>query len=252
MRTVAAVASVTAVVVVLGISLRAQEAPNTITVNDPRPLAAAILALEKRHGWIVTYEDPPYEYATEVRDVTGAVRRDFDLSKTVLIPGGGLFVFTDPAGIAPGDVDARAALGTMLDAYHTSGNPGTFRVIRQQSVFHVVPTSSLDAHGVATRRTSPLDARIQVRAGDASAFETLQAVLRLAGDASGTQLVVGTVPTNLLRQTVVPQPAANVTARDALLRTFAATRQRLSWQLFCQPRTVTCALNVHVVAMPEG
>src|SRR5437879_2804770 len=61
--------------------LQAAQVPITITVNDPRPLAAAITELELRHGWVITYEDPPYEYAADVRDVTGVVRKDSDLSK---------------------------------------------------------------------------------------------------------------------------------------------------------------------------
>jgi hypothetical protein len=34
-----------------------------LDVNDPRPLAAALEQLEKRHGWVITYDDPPYLYA---------------------------------------------------------------------------------------------------------------------------------------------------------------------------------------------
>jgi hypothetical protein len=43
----------------------AQPSSNVLHVDvfDGRPLAAAIQELQKRHGWIITYEDPPYEWA---------------------------------------------------------------------------------------------------------------------------------------------------------------------------------------------
>jgi hypothetical protein len=230
----------------------AQE-PGTIEVNDPRPLAAAIAELERRHGWVITYEDPPYEYATEVRDVTGAVRKDSDRSKTVLIPNGGPFAFTYPAGMTQARAEPVAVLAALLEAYHSSGNPGTFRVVRDD-VFHVLPASSLDARGVAVRRVSPLDTRVRVRVDgeSANAFDMLRAILRATSEATGTNIIVGTVPQNLLIQTKVQQPPANTTARTALLRTFATTRRNLSWQLFCQPGTNTCALNVHIVDTLAG
>jgi hypothetical protein len=42
-----------------------------LSVVDPRPLAAAILELEKRFEWVITYEDPPYEWAVDVGRDTG-------------------------------------------------------------------------------------------------------------------------------------------------------------------------------------
>ena len=44
--------------------------PNTITVQNPRPVAKAIEELETRYGWQITYEDPPYVYYGDLTDVT--------------------------------------------------------------------------------------------------------------------------------------------------------------------------------------
>ena len=43
-------------------------------VDDPRPVAAAIDELTSRYGYLITYEDPPYSYSDDVKDVTAEVR----------------------------------------------------------------------------------------------------------------------------------------------------------------------------------
>src|SRR5712691_5723123 len=48
----------------------------SLSVQDPRPVAKAIVMLEARYGWIVTYEDPRYAYADDIADVTEKVRND--------------------------------------------------------------------------------------------------------------------------------------------------------------------------------
>ncbi len=51
----------------------ASASPNTITVQSGRPVGEAIEELEKKYGWEITYEDPPYVHYSDIVDVT-----DFD------------------------------------------------------------------------------------------------------------------------------------------------------------------------------
>jgi hypothetical protein len=53
----------------------ASASPNTITVQKARPVAEAIEELERRYGWQITYEDPPYVYYGDITEVTGINRR---------------------------------------------------------------------------------------------------------------------------------------------------------------------------------
>ena len=57
---------------------------------------------------------------------------------------------------------------------------------------------------------------------------------------------------SVMMQTKVRAGVTTGTARAALTRTLAATNKNLSWRLFCQPRTTTCALNLHIVAGPSS
>ena len=79
-----------------------------VAVEDGRPLAKVLDEVEERFGWTVTYEDPPYQNANEIEDVTERVRRDGKTHLRVLVPRGGAFHFSyalnpengsDPAGL---------------------------------------------------------------------------------------------------------------------------------------------------------
>jgi len=66
----------------------------SLSVNGARPVKLAAETLEKKYGWIITYEDPPYVHETELVDVTEKVRRDLDKFK----PGHAPKVFTPKGG----------------------------------------------------------------------------------------------------------------------------------------------------------
>ena len=40
----------------------ASASPNTLTVQDARPVAKAIQELEERYGWQITYDVPPSHF----------------------------------------------------------------------------------------------------------------------------------------------------------------------------------------------
>jgi hypothetical protein len=79
-----------------------------VFVDDPRPLNEAIYQFVRRHPITVTYEDPRFEFAGDLRDVTDQVRRG-PLTGEVLTQechalGGGLAKHgdrSDVAGMSP-------------------------------------------------------------------------------------------------------------------------------------------------------
>jgi hypothetical protein len=98
---------------------RQQALPRKIEVLEPRPLAAAILEVERRFGWVVTYEDPPYELQSEIADVAAAVRRDGRFDIPVLVPREKYFAFEfDRAD----EADPQRLLAKMLDVYHMNSD----------------------------------------------------------------------------------------------------------------------------------
>ena len=225
--------------------------PQTITVDDPRPLAAAILVLEQRYGWIVTYEDPPYEFAADSRDVTEEIRRSHDSNRRVLVPVGGPFSFS--YATPETTRQPMAILERLLTSYHVSGHAGEFRVAKTGSVFHVLPHASRDVRGFRQIRASRLDTRITVEERKRTVMEMFYEIVRAASRPGAYTIMPGTIPTNLFIQTSITKGAKNEVARTVLIRTLAATGNPLSWRLLCDPgASAECALNVHLVQQPSG
>ena len=220
----------------------------TLKVDDPRPLAAMVDALERRYGWVITYEELPYVHAMDIADQTLAVRRD-SRADMVLVPRGGALAFTLSAPAVGQSSPDRGLLETLLDRYHSSGLPGgTFRLLQVGSGFHVIPATLRNAQGALEPRTALLDTAISIADAQRNALQMVQAITNALTESAGIRVVPGTMPTNLLHQTRVQGGAQGEVARSVLLRTLGASKLRLSWRLLCTPGSAPrCALNVHGV-----
>ena len=78
----------------------ASASPNTLTVQDARPIAKAIQELNKRYGWRITYEDPPYRHSSDVPDVAPLVQEGSSVApgaNRVLASNAGVLFFPLPA-----------------------------------------------------------------------------------------------------------------------------------------------------------
>lgn len=213
--------------------LAVQSAVTDFLFDDPRPLAKAAEEFEKQFGWIITYEDPPYLFAGDARDVTLEVRRDYTrpLSQPILIPKGHPFVFrldeaTRRGG--PGEV-----LDALVKAHASSGNPGAFRVIAAPPMFHLVPTVPYRA---------VLDVAISLPAGRRTVMSVIDEIARAVTDQTGIYIGIAIMPLNLLNQRQVEGGAANEPARDVLRRILMETGHSLSWVLFSGPNTTRSPL----------
>ena len=251
-------ASAAIVAVVWGVSgfipgwadrLAAQEGERvSIVVDDPRPLKAVVMELEQRFGWIVTYEDPAYLFAPEIKDVRHLRNDGKDLP--LLAPRGGPFTFSYTLRQSDRARSSQeAVLGALLDQYHRTGYPGRFRLVRTGVVYHVVPTMTRDETGVFRPYGSILDRRISLPDREVDGMEMLElikAAVRRGGD---ERLMVGTFLTGVFLQTPVRSGAHDESVRSVLLRMFASFNRRLSWRLLCGPArgTGTCALGIHEV-----
>ena len=240
-----------AIVMCLG-AASAQQSRISIDVSDARPLAAAALELERRLDAIVTYEDPPYEYADDIKDVTSEVRKDGDLSKRVLVPRGGPLAFTYAMPAGRGAGAREAAVRALADTYNTASESARFQVVASHPYLHIVPTMSRNAAGVLEGRRSLLDVDVSFSVGQTTLMEAVTELLRQVSAANGVEVGVGTVPINLMLQTKTSGRAENENARVVLQRLLAASDRRLSWQLNRGPgQPQLCVLNVHITPRPR-
>jgi hypothetical protein len=225
-----------------------------ITVQSGRPLAEALHVFEQRYGWIITYEDPRYEHESDIVDVTESVRRDGNLSQRVLVPRGGTFSFqpaVPPSNATAGEVST--IIGALLDAYHSSGNAGVFRLQNTGTVFHVSPYQIKGRSGYLTTQASVLDEIASIgERKERSVYNAMSDVLDSVSAATGRRLLIGMVPINLLARKMYEDGATPQPARELLTRILGATGFGLSWQLFYDPGLGIYMFNVHVVTTPTN
>ena len=88
-----------------------------VQVVDPRPLAAVIAELEKRHGRVVTYEDPIRVHPSDIADITATVSRE-RRKGPVLIPKGGAFTFSYDQPKDESDSSIAPMLNSLVEQYN--------------------------------------------------------------------------------------------------------------------------------------
>ncbi|HKX32561.1 MAG TPA: hypothetical protein VJ302_33050 [Blastocatellia bacterium] len=227
-----------------------------LSVEDPRPVAQAILILEDRYGWVVTYEDPRYSHDSEISDVTLKVRRDLDKYKPgeapkVFIPKGGALEFT--YGVATSTNlpnDPAIVLQKLLDAQTASDHGGRFRIESSGKIMHVIPTAIKNRKGQLVPQESVLDMRISLPAKERTVVQKLEDVCAALSQATQVRVELGTIPESWFSRHRDSQGAVRQRARDILIDTFKTLDfgTNLSWRLLYGPRSNRYSLNIHLVS----
>jgi hypothetical protein len=246
-----------AVVAILSVTGSGMQEPRkeSLSVKGARPLKLAAETLEKKYGWIITYEDPPYADENELVDVTEKVRRDLDKFKPgeapkVFTPKGGELAFEYEIGSATKKpTDSAVVVQQLLDKYAIAGSPGVFRLERDGQRLHIIAAAVKDKDGVLVSRQSVLDAAITVTAQKRNGLELLDAICTAVSEASRTRVLVGGAPLNLFYRYQTESGAKNQRARDFLTSELdrIAGQAKVSWQLLYSAGMKTYYLNIHVV-----
>jgi hypothetical protein len=238
----------------------ASASPNTITVEDPRPVDKAIQELEKRYGWRITYEDSPYSHYSDISVVT-----DFRLSAVPvqslsqlqaaqrkhlrLGPKGGSLTFTLPSA----DPDELGAVEALVKSYNESHRGFEFAVVRGAGLLHVVPRQMTGSSGTLEPVKPVLDTVITIEPRERTAYALLEEICKKISISTNTDVFVGLAPINMLSQTRTSIGGSAKTARSILERLIVeiGARLSLSWRLFYAPDDKTYALNISWV-MPAS
>lgn len=231
-----------------GFATIAQQPVHIEVVRYPRPVAAAVLQVEKHFGQVVTYEDTLYLHPSEIEDVTELVRRDGNMARRVFqMRGGSINLVYTPrqAGV---EAQVGEVLQEVLAASRAAGNAGDFRVERALGAHHVVPVTIKNRSGLIQPYTALLDTHITLPDRKENGVEFLSRIARAVTTASGRTLSPGTMPINRLLQARIAVDASRGRARDVLWRTLQSIGHDLSWQLLCGVgESATCTVNIHLV-----
>jgi hypothetical protein len=232
----------------------AQTETISIEVRDGRPVAEAIRTLTSQYPIVITYEDPPYRYSADIRDVTEEVRGPAARASTnrILVPNGGTLHFSYEAIV---DTDGRPAnvrntLQAILNANAASSHPGRFRIEQAGDVFHVIPTQVRNERGDWITQTSVLDTRITLPRQETDGHQMLEAITDAVTEATGIHIGLGLGSPNPYFRYSGYLEADNEAARDVLLRTLHAIDYRFTWRLLYGPDLQSYGLNLRTVEAP--
>jgi len=231
-----------------------------LSVEDPRPVAEAILKLENKYGWVITYEDPRYVHDSEIADVTLRVSRDLDKYKPgegpkVLIPRGGILEFTyDVTPNTNLPPDPAMVVQKLLSAQAASNNAGRFRSESSGKTMHVIPTAIKNSEGALVPQESVFDTIISLPVEERTGEQKLRSICAAISRATKIGVDLGTIPTNLFDQHRNRQGATSQRARDILVNMFGTMNNgtKLSWRLLYGPGLKRYVLNVHMVSKRDG
>jgi hypothetical protein len=209
----------------------------TLDVTDERPLAAVVRELERRHGAVITYEDPLLAAAAEAATAPGHQR---------LRPSRLALSYTVSAASGQPD-DMAAVVQTAIDQYAAAGNPGRFRLEQDGTVLHVIPVEVIGSGDRSLPGNTYLDTRIDLPATERSLAATFELIVNAVSRATGLKVVITEEPLNRAARTPLRLGAAGESARRLLTRASSVLGPGSSWRSFFDPRSGAVALQIYDV-----
>ena len=250
-----------------GALLAADEAgaEQQLSISDGRPVAKAVEVLSKRHGIVITYEDPRYAFEGDLKDVTAAVSRSpVKPGHRVLVPRGGAMQLTYTLSPSSGKLEGLdAVVRKVLDSNVASGGGAQFELIQQDDVLHVVPVMLKNSEGAWVATRSILDTPITLPMESRSGLQTVDAICNALSAAAKVNVGITMAPTNALASYQVVEGGTNEPARDILSRSLKQLSKGMAsrlgenyerqyvWQLLFDPGIKTYALNLSLLPQAE-
>jgi hypothetical protein len=200
-------------------SVKAQTQQETLSFTSPRPIRDAIVEYEKKYGWVITYEDPRFEFPGDMEDRAQTARqlgKTVDPDKTFRIPKTRTVSVTYDRPIDARDATVRSkVLQKLIDAYsQTDGS--TFRLESSTTRLHIVPALVRDKSGQLQYRQPTLDTIISLSDQSRDGMQFLAALCAQVSTISGFPVRVGTVPMNALLRHRTESGFENQSARMIL------------------------------------
>jgi hypothetical protein len=230
---------------------RGQTESVAVFVDDPRPLHEAVSEFLKRYPVTITYEDPRFEFAGDIKDVTDQVRRSPNPhNHRTIIPRGSVLETSYAVDNAGQPVNVASALQAMVEAKNANPVGGRFAVYRSGQAFHVVPVEIRRRDGAWVTQTSVLDVPISLTVQEANGLELLEAILKEASAASGQDIRGPVGPPNPLFRYKGNAEAKNESAREVLMTTLHSINPRFSWTMSYVPGDRYYVLGIVLSAEP--
>lgn len=149
----------------LALTAQSQQTRFTLSEDDPRALATISQYIAQHTHSLITYEELGYEHRNDLAFYP-------DENPSHPLPRHLRFTFTYDA-----TDDVRTILQNLIEN-HDEQASGSYKVIEEQGVFHILPDASKDESGAFMQRASILDLPVSVRLEQATGREVACEVLR--------------------------------------------------------------------------
>lgn len=200
-----------------------------------RSLPEAADALDKRYGYVITVETPPYVYEGDLQDER-ELRNPGSLSKSTASP---IMVAKEvplslnlPLAATVDRVAVSAIVKQLAQNGSKSDHGAHFRVEQAGDVFHIIPTEVRDATGNWVAHTPLFDTPISISTKERSMLDTVQAVCDALGAANHVSVRLLVYPLNTLHYANSTVGASNEVARSVLTRALTGLDRKLTWRVF--------------------
>lgn len=189
-------------------------------VEDPRPLLAAINAVQERSGIAINYEDVPIQFAGDKVDVTERVQsvrqRAANPGVRIEIPRGGAAVFSSSI---PGDHIAdsldNVILG-FLEQHAAAAFPGRYNWDRAGAIPSVVPVGVRDQSGQWVQISSVLRKSVYLPTKERTAAALLEEIVKQVAEGRDFRIGVARAPIQLFTTTRLISGANGEAAADVI------------------------------------
>jgi len=224
----------------------------TLTFEDYRPLAVALDALQARCGAAINYEDPPYQNAADLEDVSTPQQRAQSPGYHLMGPRKGTVSITaNTAAFTGSAADQLFLLTGLVNSYRGNGMPGDFAIEQANGQGYVIATRVMGRDGKMIDVKSPMKVQISVPSAQRSLYDTVATILDAVSAATGERVEPGAVP-NWLGPPLT-FGAEQESARDALARLFSQISQRpISYRLLFDPTLKWYMLNMYWAPGPNA
>src|ERR1700752_3713396 len=203
--------------------------------------------LSRQLGWNITYEEPVYVNADDLLDVT---KTPIGGRRAIILRGGRVRL-PDEAVMATAQENPVAFLESVIATEEMSrGRVKRFKVLRSESMFHVVPTQVLDAAGRWQRAVPIFDTEITISHGAVSLSEFLEMLCANLTAVGPTKVITATmpitakIPRGSAALIMVPAQQRTAGARTLLVEALSKTDVPLKWWLMYDPPSATYYLSV--------
>jgi hypothetical protein len=200
-----------------------------------RSLPEAVDALDKRYGYVITVETPPYVYEGDLQDER-ALRNPSSLSKStappIMVEKGVPLNLSLPPAATVDRVGVSSIVRQLAQNGSTGDHGAHFRVEQDGDDFHIIPSEVRDAKGNWVAYTPLFDTRISIPMKERSMLDTVQAVCDALGAANHVSVRLLVYPLNTLHYTNSTVGASDEAARSVLTRALTGLDRKLTWRVF--------------------